>query len=763
MSDFPGLPDEGSMNAWESYFDYRVWTPNTEVVLTNVPWDSAYRNIVQFGTVEERDAYFASRSSNYRVELSGMVYLRYSEPIRINVPFSIANQFNYIVVENKMQPVQSNVWGKGVPKAQPDVFYYFITDIQYIAPNTTQLNIQLDVWTTYFDRVTFGLCYVSKGHIGIANEKSTVYNTADYLLEPEGLNYGDEYETVEQVWRSFVYGNDFDNEIPGYQIINYYVLIQSTAALDADYGSIGTANVTSARGMVVDGVPGGCECYILRYGDFLDLMNYLSNYPWVSQCITNITMVPMNMFAEIGNPVYVNSIPIYKMDGVVENNKLVPPISNWRDSFDFPERYKHLYKFYTSPYSIIEITAYKGGEIILKPECMQSEDVTVDFDVRIGEGNPSKHVTGTYYRDDLNFDFQFCFAMPGIRGYVYPMFYNGNTYRGIMSRTEASPEIGDIVALYGGENLDLAICFDNFPSLSLVNNMYIMYMASTANSRSYQFASADWSQQKALNAAQTAYDVSQSAIQTTAKNLQSNIDYNQAMTGIQNEKAMVQGVEGVISSGIGAVSGAMSGGGPAAALSGVTNAAMSAINIGYNQSWNNQALAANIANQSNIAQNQMLQQGYAADKNKAYAEFAAKGDYEVAIQGIQAKVQDARVTQPSTSGQNGGDTFNASQGLFGVMVKFKRIKNSYIRTIGDFWLRYGYYVNRWLFPPTSAMVMNHFTYWKMQECQINGDIPETFKETLRGIFEKGVTVWARPGIINALDLADNEPLEGVSY
>lgn len=754
MSDFPGLPDEESMNAWESYFDYRVWTPNTEVVLTNVPWDSAYRNIVQFGTVEERDAYFASRSSNYRVELSGMVYLRYSEPIRINVPFSIANQFNYIVVENKLQPVQSNVWGQGVPKAQPDVFYYFITDIQYIAPNTTQLNIQLDVWTTYFDRVSFGLCYVSKGHIGIANEKSDIYNTADYLLEPEGLNYGEEYDIVDQKWVSFV--NDNDGKVVPFDTNNFWVLIQSTADLTADPGSDSTAKVTTARGMVVDGIPGGCDCYAVDYREFTNLMNALSKYPWVSQCISNLTLIPKKMLGEKGESTTIAGVTAYRLSGFMDDYLAVHTVDNWRSRFDYPERYANLTKFYTSPYSLIEVTAYNGGEIILKPECMQNEDITISVDIDDMQGG-TVHVEKTVYKENINFNYSICYAMPNIRAYVYPMGYNGRSY--VITGTSGS----NITGVFGGENLDLALCYTNFPTLSLVNNMYIMYMASTANTRAYQFSSADWSQQKALNAAQTAYDVSQSAIQTTAKNLQSNIDFNQAMTGIQNEKAMVQGVEGVISSGIGAVSGAMSGGGPAAALSGVTNAAMSAINIGYNQSWNNQALSANIANQSNIAQNQMSQQGYAADKNKAYAEFAAKGDYEVAIQGIQAKCQDARVTQPSTSGQNGGDTYNASQQLYGFMVKFKRIKNCYVRSIGDFWLRYGYYVNRWIFPPTSAMVMEHFTYWKMQECQINGDIPETFKETLRGIFEKGVTVWARPGIINALDLADNEPLEGVSY
>ena len=59
--------------------------------------------------------------------------------------------------------------------------------------------------------------------------------------------------------------------------------------------------------------------------------------------------------------------------------------------------------------------------------------------------------------------------------------------------------------------------------------------------------------------------------------------------------------------------------------------------------------------------------------------------------------------------------------------------------------------------------MSNFTYWKMQQVQVNGTLPELFKETIRGIFEKGVTVWTNPNNINNIDLADNDIVEGVRY
>ena len=53
-------------------------------------------------------------------------------------------------------------------------------------------------------------------------------------------------------------------------------------------------------------------------------------------------------------------------------------------------------------------------------------------------------------------------------------------------------------------------------------------------------------------------------------------------------------------------------------------------------------------------------------------------------------------------------------------------------------------------------LMSHFTYWKLTECYLErADMPETFKGTIRGIFEKGVTVWKSPGMIGTANVRKN--------
>ena len=153
-----------------------------------------------------------------------------------------------------------------------------------------------------------------------------------------------------------------------------------------------------------------------------------------------------------------------------------------------------------------------------------------------------------------------------------------------------------------------------------------------------------------------------------------------------------------------------------------------------------------------------------ADRNLGYAQDAAAGDYANTIAGINAKVQDAKMLQPTTSGQVGGDAFNLTTIGWRVDFKWKTLSDGARRTIGDFWFRYGYAVNRFVKMPDNLCPMTKFTYWKLQECYLTAsNCPELFKQTIRGIFEKGVTVWKDSRDIGIVDISTNIPGEMVTY
>jgi hypothetical protein len=89
---------------------------------------------------------------------------------------------------------------------------------------------------------------------------------------------------------------------------------------------------------------------------------------------------------------------------------------------------------------------------------------------------------------------------------------------------------------------------------------------------------------------------------------------------------------------------------------------------------------------------------------------------------------------------------------------------NYLRRVGMYWLRYGYAIQQWGTMPPDFHCMTKFTYWKLQETYITrAFMPEGMKQIIRGIFEKGVTVWQDPVYIGNTAITDNAPLDGIVY
>ena len=62
-----------------------------------------------------------------------------------------------------------------------------------MAPNTTEITVQLDVWQSYMHEWEITRCYVERSHLGIAAEEAWTDNGRRYLTAPEGLDTGAEY------------------------------------------------------------------------------------------------------------------------------------------------------------------------------------------------------------------------------------------------------------------------------------------------------------------------------------------------------------------------------------------------------------------------------------------------------------------------------------------------------------------------------------------------------------------------------------------
>lgn len=755
-------------------FNYGVWLPDTVVTLCNVPWNNDYRDIVQFPLADGTtlDQYIDSLETPI-ITIDNMMYVRPNQPVKLNLPINKVNLFNYIRVSNPAQPI--------TPADTYKPFYYFILQAQQVAPNMTEVIVQLDLWQTFGSEVTFGNCYIERGHIGIANENAFNNNGRDYLTVPEGLDYGGEYRIIKrtgyQVMKVANYGmtaDDLNFNDPGPD--NYGstcgVLGISTTDIEVSPGTVDAPNLVTATGNSFEGIPSGASIwYWPTINNFLQFMEQNQDTPWVTQGILSVTIIPnlrrydaIGMFdsAALTAAFYAGDArlggEIWNIQPFVPAPVITPVMEAWRESDDIlnaiPTEYQILKKFLTYPYMVIEMTNFTGKPIILKPESWADDDATI---VEVATFTaPNQRIV--FYPRRYN-------ALPDsdiddYGGYNsgYDWYYNNPDTGTHDSLPSVWAEGGDD----GGDFLDFSTMLDNFPTIALVNNGALSYLASNFASFPYQQQQAMWAQQRALQGAQTQYNQGNAGITASKENnaLGNALAQQQVAVGNQNaiNNQAIQGTAGVIAGLGGLISTDPS---AAGLVSGVASDVVGSMVVNNNT----QTASQQVNNSTNVSrlQNQVTnrQAGYVNDTNLGYAQYAAAGDYAIAIQGINAQIQGASMVQPTTSGQQGGDTFNLVQGKVGINLRFKLIDNASLRTVGNFWLRYGYAVNQFSTLPSNLLCMSKFAYWKLRETYlVSSTIPEAFKQGIRGIFEKGVTVWADPSFIGTTALSDNEIVSG---
>lgn len=720
-------------------FDYSVWEPGTVISLCNVPWDSTYRDTVMFGAdnatpVQRRTAlnsYIDSLETPQSVMPGGMP-VRVDVPVRVGLSHNKAQRYNYLRARNPILPTGANPTGD----VQKD-YYYFILGARYINPGTTELTLQLDVFQTFIYETTFGNCYIERGHVGIANSRQFDNYGRDYLTVPEGIDTGGEYRIVTTKTEKI----DAYLNFQGQQArMPYNVLICSTVDLAADPGDADNPKLATAEGGTFSNMASGASYYVLiNQRSLVEFMKAWKERPWVTQGIISITLIPPITryvpsfdFSDEG----VGYVPSQAKASIPPENMRVTlghdMLTNWRNSPEIlnaiPERYRHLRKLFTFPYMAIELTTYQATPLILRPELWNSANAHIAERAAL--------------------------IPPNQRVVFYPRWYNTeNTSSNLQSDDD-------------GEYYDMMTQISSFPSVALVNNSHIGYLASNRASINNQFSAAEWSQTRSMRGADTGYSNSMQGIRVGAQltDLQNSTSENSLsiQQSLEQQNWLLNSLGGI---GMGAGMGAMAGpaGSAVGAVAGVAGAAMSGLAMGNSQGAAQRQLG--LQQGANSGANQINSDSAAsvANSNRHLSNWSARGDYEQTIAAIDARVQDTKLLQPSVSGQTGGETLHTIYDTMQIAARWKMIDRSALATVCEHWLQFGYAVHRRYTPPASLQVMSKFTYWKMTQAQIRSTpIPEAMKNIIRGIFEKGVTVYRSPNDIGIVDPATNTPIAGVS-
>lgn len=146
----------------------KSFNPTSNIYLTDVPWTDTYKDILNFRDISEQRNFFNNR---IKKTFSNYVYLKKDSAIKVEGNIDELIMYNYLFYKNP---------------STNKTYYCFITDMEYISENTTQIYFKTDVFQTWGFDVQYNNCFVERCHV---TNDSVGANTV-----PEGLETG-EYVT----------------------------------------------------------------------------------------------------------------------------------------------------------------------------------------------------------------------------------------------------------------------------------------------------------------------------------------------------------------------------------------------------------------------------------------------------------------------------------------------------------------------------------------------------------------------------------------
>ena len=387
------FPNVNNVDVWkfQNNFDYARWQGKVSIKLLNVLWNSNYADVPGFANDVERDRWFDSQEGLIHT-LESAFNLTPENSVRIPVPYNDAYRYNYLVVDMPMQTSEEQPIDYDFENSRVKRWYYFIDSMNQYAPNTTELYVTLDVWTTFSHTVEIPYLMLERGHAPmmqttVDNFLANPIQNNEYLLA-EDFNYGNStvIETTNYVpigngkkyvlfcapysvsdFASFGAGAYSGASTPpsyadtserwGYQIVvNDYQWKYG----NADYSN---ANLP-IHNQIENGTLNGCACYAIdgekAQAFFNDCIQNCVNF---IHGIQAMFILDENLFTK-GNGFSFRNQTIYP----VEQKMNASDFTFNKNMFGFDSKYREITKLYTFPYSELEITDDEGNSFTARIE-----------------------------------------------------------------------------------------------------------------------------------------------------------------------------------------------------------------------------------------------------------------------------------------------------------------------------------------------------------------------------------------------------------
>lgn len=314
-----------------------------------------FQNTIHFNSNEERDNFFNGR---YDKRSFSVPFNFVKDRLTVNMPITTMQTYDLNYCRFKTE--YDGRW-----------YYAFIMNTEYVNDRVTRIYLVIDT-VMIFTQGNF-VKDIKNAYVTRQSLNSKSYEKYRYILGNNGdILAFPKFYTYKAV-------HNFDK---------FYVIFMSSVDLTKDFGNEDAPKLRTSKGGVHDEIVSPLDLYCCKSKDeFTAMMIILSSYPWVSQNISNVAIVPAELvtesnLSETSNPSVpdLDAVNFYKFDTRSKTRDLgslfnFEDRTTLNDHFNFEkvagkEAPEYLMR---GEYANIEMTAWNGQRANYEPQYLPKD------------------------------------------------------------------------------------------------------------------------------------------------------------------------------------------------------------------------------------------------------------------------------------------------------------------------------------------------------------------------------------------------------
>lgn len=326
-----------------------------------------FQNTILFNSNTQRDNFFL-KSNHYETLETG------------NIPFNFVRDRSTLNVPISYDEFRGVNYCTFLSEKEPNTRYYaYVINYEYLNDKVTRVYLLIDGIMTY-----------CQGEV--LNELTNLNVKRRHLFKAEYNNRLWELKNNGDVLKTSTKGYFYNKD---YFIKDFDIIIQCTCDLTADFGNVDDPKIETSEGITFDKISSPVNLYHVEQRRLKDFMKALAPYPWISQNITSVNMIPKSFINQKDlTPVTMkssnfNGLSVLKNGG--KSNKLSleedikvlnMSMNELYELFGLNEDEKHLLR---SEYTTTEVYTWDGQQMLVDNGLL-SETTGIEFRALIVTG-----------------------------------------------------------------------------------------------------------------------------------------------------------------------------------------------------------------------------------------------------------------------------------------------------------------------------------------------------------------------------------------